>query len=87
MKFYTGVPQDAYPDVLDKYRKEMKENNWETGENDEELFEFAMHETQYRDFKSGLAKKRFDEEIHKIKSENSNSKTQVAVKRKTNTKS
>jgi len=82
MKFYTGVPQDAYPDVLDKYRKEMKENNWETGENDEELFEFAMHETQYRDFKSGLAKKRFDEEIHKIKSENSNSKTQVAVKEK-----
>ena len=68
-EFYTGVPQDAYPDVLDDYRKEMKQNNWETGEDDEELFEFAMHETQYRDYKSGLAKKRFEEEIKKIKNQ------------------
>lgn len=67
-EFYTGVPQDAYPDVLDKFRKEMKENNWETGPDDEELFEFAMHETQYRDYKSGIAKKRFEEEIAKVKS-------------------
>jgi biotin carboxyl carrier protein len=67
-EFYTGVPQDAYPDVLDKYRKEMKENGWETGPDDEELFEFAMHETQYRDYKSGIAKKRFEEEIAKFKS-------------------
>ena len=82
MKFYKGIPQDAYPDVLKKYKKEMVENNWETGENDEELFEFAMHESQYRDYKSGLAKKRFDDEIQKIKSQNSNTKTQVAVKEK-----
>jgi pyruvate carboxylase subunit B len=67
-EFYQGIPQDAYPDVLDKFRKEMKENNWETGPNDEELFEFAMHETQYRDYKSGIAKKRFEEEIAKLKS-------------------
>jgi len=67
--FYTGVPQDAYPDVLDKYRAEMKENDWETGENDEELFEFAMHDRQYRDYKSGVAKQRFEEELanHKNK--------------------
>lgn len=79
-EFYTGVPQDAYPDVLDKYRAEMKENGWDTGENDEELFEFAMHETQYRDYKSGLAKKRFEEEIEKMKSQQNTTKTTVAVK-------
>ncbi len=69
MKFDTGVPQDNFPDVLDTFRKEMEENGWETGENDEELFEFAMHDRQYRDFKSGLAKKRFDEEVEKMKAE------------------
>lgn len=66
-KFYKGVPQDAYPNALDKYRKEMKENAWDTGKDDEELFEFAMHETQYRDYKSGIAKKRFEEELEKLK--------------------
>jgi len=68
-EFYTGIPQDNYPDELDKFRKEMNENGWDTGEDDEELFEFAMHERQYRDFKSGLAKQRFLEEIEKLKEE------------------
>jgi len=81
-KFYTGTPQDAYPDVLDKYRAEMVENGWDTGENDEELFEFAMHETQYRDYKSGMAKKRFEEEIEKLKSQSQTTKTTDAVKAK-----
>jgi len=67
-EFYKGVPQDAYPDELDKYRKEMEENSWELGEDDEELFEFAMHDRQYRDYKSGIAKKRFDDELKKLKS-------------------
>ncbi len=67
LEFYKGVPQDAYPDALDRYRKEMEENGWDTGPDDEELFEFAMHETQYRDYKSGIAKKRFEEEIAKYK--------------------
>ncbi|MDR2010669.1 MAG: oxaloacetate decarboxylase [Bacteroidales bacterium] len=62
-EFYNGIPQDAYPDELDKYRAEMIENGWEFGENDEELFEFAMHDRQYRDYKSGIAKTRFDEEF------------------------
>ncbi len=77
LKFYTGNPQDAYPDVLDKYRKEMKENNWDAGENEEELFEFAMHETQYRDYKSGLAKKRFEEEIEKLRSQEESPKPKI----------
>jgi pyruvate carboxylase subunit B len=66
-EFYTGVPQDLYPDVLDKYRTEMKELGWETGEDDEELLEFAMHERQYRDYKSGIAKKRFLAELQTLK--------------------
>lgn len=68
-EFYTGVPQDGYPDALDTFRSEMKKLGWETGKNDEELFEFAMHPTQYKDYKSGLAKKRFEEEVEKMKSQ------------------
>ena len=36
---------------------------------DEELFEFAMHERQYRDYKSGVAKQRFNEELQKLREE------------------
>lgn len=62
-EFYHGNPQDAYPNELDKYRAEMKENGWDCGQDDEELFELAMHDRQYRDYKSGVAKKRFEQEL------------------------
>ena len=55
-EFFTGNPQDNYPDELPKYRKEMEENGWDFGQDDEELFELAMHDRQYRDYKSGIAK-------------------------------
>lgn len=58
-EFTNADPQSYYPDDLARFEKEMEENGWERGEDDEELFEFAMHETQYRDYKSGAAKKRF----------------------------
>lgn len=58
-EFTTADPQSYYPDELERFIKEMEENGWERGEDDEELYEFAMHETQYRDYKSGVAKKRF----------------------------
>lgn len=58
-EFYTGNPHELYPNCLDKFRKEMKENGWELGSDDEELYEFAMHETQYRAYKDGSAKKQF----------------------------
>ena len=67
IEFYEGVPQDAYPDTLDTYRKEMDENGWDYGQDDEELFELAMHDRQYRDYKSGIAKTRFNEELEKVK--------------------
>lgn len=66
-EFTTADPQSFYPDALDKYRKEMEELGWDTGEDDEELFEFAMHDRQYRDFRSGVAKERFLSDIEKAK--------------------
>ena len=62
-EFFTGNPQDNYPDVLPKFIDEMKELGWERGQDDEELFNFAMFDKQYRDFKSGEAKKRFNKEL------------------------
>ncbi len=67
MEFYHGNPQDAFPNELDRFRKEMVENNWDLGQDDEELFEFAMHERQYRDYKSGVAKERFNQELEAAK--------------------
>jgi pyruvate carboxylase subunit B len=66
-EFYTGNPQDAYPDELPVFREEMGKNGWETGRDDEELFEFAIHDRQYRDFKSGAAKTRFENELAKAR--------------------
>ena len=34
---------------------------------DEELFELAMHDRQYRDYKSGVAKKRFEDDLQRAK--------------------
>ncbi|MFZ4581993.1 MAG: oxaloacetate decarboxylase [Paludibacter sp.] len=62
-EFYEGNPQENYPNELDRFIAEMKENGWDRGQDDEELFEFAMHEKQYRDLKSGEAKKRFEAEL------------------------
>ena len=41
----------------------MDEKGWDYGEDDEELFELAMHERQYLDYKSGIAKERFNKEL------------------------
>jgi pyruvate carboxylase subunit B len=69
LEFYTGNPQDLYPDQLDEYRAEMEKKNWDTGQDDEELLELAMHPEQYRAYKSGDAKRDFDEDIAKRKAE------------------
>jgi pyruvate carboxylase subunit B len=62
-EFFVGDPQSNYPNELPKYIEEMKAKGWDRGKDDEELFEFAMHEKQYRDYKSGDAKKRFEAEL------------------------
>ncbi len=63
LEFYTGNPQDAFPDELDRFRAMMKEEGWDCGQDDEELFEMAMHERQYRDYRSGVAKERFNKDL------------------------
>ncbi len=68
-EFTDANPQDNYPDDLDTFIKEMKDNNWDRGQDDEELFELAMHPTQYRDYKSGVAKERFEADLAKAKAE------------------
>ena len=62
-EFFTGNPQDLYPDALPEFRKEMDENGWDYGEDDEELMELAMHPPQYRNYKSGKAKADFEKEL------------------------
>ena len=66
-EFYTGNPQDEYPDELPKFRQMMKDEGWDCGQDDEELFELAMHERQYRDYRSGVAKQRFNTELEDLK--------------------
>ena len=62
-EFMTTDPQENYPDNLDVYRQKMKENGWDLGEDDEELFEYAMHPQQYEAFKSGKAKADFEADL------------------------
>jgi len=66
-EFFTGNPQDLYPDVLPEFVKKMKEKGWDKGPDQEELFEYAMHPEQYEDYKSGRAKERFLADLQKRK--------------------
>lgn len=68
-EFFTGNPQDLYPDALDEFRKEMDDNRWDYGEDNEELFELAMHPAQYRNLKSGKAKADFEVDLAGKKAE------------------
>ena len=66
-EFTDADPHTLIPNALDGFRKEMDENGWEYGQDDEELFELAMHPEQYRDFKNGMAKKRFLADLQKAR--------------------
>ncbi|MBO4332757.1 MAG: oxaloacetate decarboxylase [Paludibacteraceae bacterium] len=68
-EFFTGNPQAEYPDQLDEFREEMKKNGWDCGQDDEELFELAMHPEQYRAYRSGKAKADFEADLEKRKAE------------------
>ena len=61
--FTDADPQGNYPDCLDDYRKKMADNGWDCGEDDEELFEYAMHPQQYEAFRSGKAKADFEADL------------------------
>ncbi len=66
-EFVTADPHTFYPDALDDFRKEMDENGWDYGQDNEELFELAMHPEQYRNYKSGQAKKNMLADLQKAK--------------------
>ena len=66
-EFTTADPHTLLPNALDTFRKEMAENGWECGKDDEELFELAMHPEQYRAYKSGVAKKNFNADVQKAR--------------------
>ena len=67
LEFTDADPHTLLPNALDDFRKEMDENGWEYGQDDEELFELAMHPEQYRNYKSGQAKKNFLADLQKAK--------------------
>ncbi|EFM02062.1 biotin/lipoyl-binding protein [Hoylesella marshii] len=66
-EFTTADPHTLIPNALDDFKKEMKDNGWDFGQDDEELFELAMHPEQYRNYKSGQAKKNFLAELQAAK--------------------
>ena len=66
-EFTDADPHTLLKDALDDFKKEMDENGWDYGQDNEELFELAMHPEQYRAFKSGQAKKQFLADLQKAK--------------------
>ncbi len=78
-KFETEDPQTYYPDDLEDYKKKMEEKGWELGEDNEELFEYSMHPSQYEAYKSGKAKADFEADLANRKSEKNAPKGQGAM--------
>ncbi len=66
-EFVDADPHTFYPNNLDEFKKEMDDNGWDYGKDNEELFELAMHPEQYRNYKSGQAKKNFLADLQKAK--------------------
>lgn len=77
LEFTDADPHTLLPNSLDEFKKEMDENGWEYGQDDEELFELAMHPEQYRNYKSGQAKKNFLADLQKAKDAKMGSKLSV----------
>ena len=59
LEFTEADPHTLLKNALPDFRKEMEDNGWDFGQDDEELFELAMHPEQYRNYRSGQAKKNF----------------------------
>ena len=65
---FTDIdPHTLLKPALDDFKKEMDKNGWDYGKDDEELFELAMHPEQYRNYKSGQAKKNMLADLQKAK--------------------
>ncbi|MCR5240767.1 MAG: oxaloacetate decarboxylase [Prevotella sp.] len=66
-EFTDADPHTLLEPALPGFIKEMKDNGWDRGQDDEELYELAMHPEQYRNYKSGQAKKNFLADLEKAK--------------------
>ena len=66
-EFTTADPHTLLKNALPDFIREMEENGWDRGQDDEELYELAMHPEQYRNYKSGQAKKNFLADLEKAK--------------------
>jgi len=73
--FFEGDPSALLTNSLEDLRKEMSDKGWETGQDDEELLEYALHPKQYEDYKSGKAKASFEADLAKRKAEKNGSVT------------
>lgn len=76
-EFVSNDPQLNYPDCLDEFRAKMNANGWPLGEDDEELFEYAMHPAQYEAYKSGQAKSEFEADLAKRKAASAGSSAEL----------
>ena len=66
-EFTDDDPHTLIPNALDGFKKEMDENGWDYGKDNEELFELVMHPEQYRPFKRGQAKQNFLADLQKAR--------------------
>ena len=66
-EFTDADPHTLLTPALDDFKKEMDENGWDYGQDNEELWELAMHPEQYRNYKSGQAKKNMLADLQKAK--------------------
>lgn len=76
-EFTDADPHTLIPNNLEDFKKEMDENGWDYGQDNEELFELAMHPEQYRNYKSGQAKKNFLADLQKAKDAKMGSKLSI----------
>lgn len=82
-EFMTTDPQENYPDELETYRLRMTQQGWELGEDNEELFEYAMHPQQYEAYKSGTAKAAFEKDLAERKAKKANGSASAEPKQLT----
>ena len=79
LEFTEADPHTLLPNALDDFRKEMADNGWDCGQDEEELFELAMHPEQYRNYKSGQAKKNFLADLQAAKDKEQGSTMSICL--------
>ena len=77
LEFTDVDPHTLLENKLPEFREEMKKNGWDFGKDDEELLELAMHPEQYRNYKSGQAKKNFLADLQKAKDAREGAKVSI----------